>query len=323
MGRIAYLRRIFASYLFTSSNQLTFWHETPAVNEAAFAEGSDQFYMAFAGKADYPGPFDQAGVPMLDYHGDIGRQYNPIAIAQYGLANWNRYRSGGDAESRRRFFLVADWLVDNLEPNAHGVPVWMHHFDFEYFRTLKAPWYSGLAQGQGLAVLARAWTETGDARFAKAAEQAFIPLTLDVAEGGVLFTDEASDIWVEEYIVEPPTHIVNGFIWALWGVLDHAEAFDSAPARELFEAGARTVARNLERYDSGFWSYYELTPQAVKSIASPYYHRLHLVQLDVMHRLTGIQAFRTILERWRGYAATPWRRALAKLYKIAFKLVYY
>ena len=36
----------------------------------------------------------------------------------------------------------------------------MHHFDFEYRDTLKSPWYSGLAQGQGLSVLVRAYIET-------------------------------------------------------------------------------------------------------------------------------------------------------------------
>ena len=49
--------------------------------------------MRFQGKAAYAGPFDSAGVPLLDYRGDIGRQHNPIAIAQYGLARFNRWCS--------------------------------------------------------------------------------------------------------------------------------------------------------------------------------------------------------------------------------------
>ena len=31
------------------------------------------------------------GIPLLNYHGIIGKQYNPIAIAQYGLGNLNFY----------------------------------------------------------------------------------------------------------------------------------------------------------------------------------------------------------------------------------------
>ena len=34
---------------------------------------------------------DADGIPLLDYHGNIGLQYNPIAIAQWGLGNFNLF----------------------------------------------------------------------------------------------------------------------------------------------------------------------------------------------------------------------------------------
>ena len=52
----------------------------------------------------------------------------------------------------------------------------MHHFNFEYRDTLMAPWYSGLAQGQGISVLIRAYKETGDQKYAKAIKDAFASL---------------------------------------------------------------------------------------------------------------------------------------------------
>ena len=45
--------------------------------------------MRFAGKARYAGPFDRGRHSAARLSGDIGRQYNPIAIAQYGLARFN------------------------------------------------------------------------------------------------------------------------------------------------------------------------------------------------------------------------------------------
>ena len=54
--------------------------------------------MLFAEKADYQGAYDPSGVPQLDYHGHIGLQYNPIAIAQYGLGNYNLCRRTADPE---------------------------------------------------------------------------------------------------------------------------------------------------------------------------------------------------------------------------------
>ena len=56
-----------------------------------------EYYMSFREKADYAGHYDAGGIPMLDYRGAIGLQYNPIAIAQWGLANYNRF-----CETRRR-----------------------------------------------------------------------------------------------------------------------------------------------------------------------------------------------------------------------------
>lgn len=119
---------------------MSFWHERPEINEAAFGDGR-QYFMRFQGKAAYAGPFDGAGVPLLDYRGDIGRQHNPIAVAQYGLARFNRWCDMSDDADRTAWLASAHWLTQELKPNKHGVPVWFHHFDFPYRQLLKAPWY--------------------------------------------------------------------------------------------------------------------------------------------------------------------------------------
>jgi hypothetical protein len=150
--------------------------------------------MLFAEKADYAGHYDSSGVPQLDYHGHIGLQYNPIAIAQYGLGNYNLWCRASDASRKKKFFLIADWLAWHLEPNLNGICVWNHHFNWEYRDTLKAPWYSALAQGQGISVLVRAHKESGDARYLDAARAAFVTFQRPIEEGGVAFTDESGDL---------------------------------------------------------------------------------------------------------------------------------
>src|SRR6202167_6780511 len=92
-----YYRRIFRAYLGSGRSQLTFWHETPQINPRASIERLGEYYMLFREKADYAGHYDSAGIPMLDYHGAIGLQYNPIAIAQWGLGNHELFhRTGSD-----------------------------------------------------------------------------------------------------------------------------------------------------------------------------------------------------------------------------------
>lgn len=323
MPSLNYYRRIFSAYLLGGKSHLTFWHETPAGNANASFTELGEYYMLFAEKADYRGAYHSSGVPQLDYHGQIGLQYNPIAIAQYGLGNYNLFLRGAEPHRRQKFFTSADWLCSHLEPNPQGLAVWNHHFDWEYRDTLKAPWYSALAQGQGISVLVRAHKESGDRRYLDAAQLALACFYQPIDQGGVAFTDESGDLWFEEYIVSPPTHILNGFIWAAWGVYDFFLATQDSRAQQLFSRALRTLLHNLERYDLGFWSLYEQSGTRLAMVASPFYHQLHIVQLRVMHRLTGEQAFARVADRWEAYAHSRAKCTRALLYKSAFKLLYY
>ncbi|HXH06592.1 MAG TPA: D-glucuronyl C5-epimerase family protein [Vicinamibacterales bacterium] len=321
--RLSYYRRVAAAYVLRRPSQLTFWHEVPELNERAEPGELGEYWMTFRGKADYPGPYDAGGIPLLNYHGAIGLQYNPIAVAQYGLGNYNLFARTGDRERLARALAAADWLAARLEPNRHGVPVWHHHFDWEYRTLLRAPWYSGLAQGQGISLLVRAFQATGQPKYVDAAAAALRALTLGVDEGGVAFRNGTGDVWFEEYLVDPPSHILNGFVWASWGVYDYALLTGDAAVRGLFESAAGTMLGNLHRYDVGYWSLYELSPTRVPMLASPFYHRLHVVQLHVMFRLTGRETFRQFAERWSAYASNPWSRRRALVQKAIFKALYY
>jgi heparosan-N-sulfate-glucuronate 5-epimerase len=320
---LSYYRRIVSAYLLGGESHLTFWHETPEENLNANTSELGEYYMVFAEKANYHGAYDSAGIPQLDYRGKIGRQYNPIAVAQYGLGSYNLFRRSGSAARRDNFLRVADWLVLHLERNAQGLAVWNHYFDWEYRDTLRSPWYSALAQGQGISVLVRAYKELGDARYLEAAQRALASFFKPVTEGGVTFTDEQGDVWFEEYLVSPPTHILNGFIWAAWGVYDYFLATRDHSAQDLFARAVRTLTHNLDRYDLGFWSLYEQSGTRLPMVASPFYHQLHIVQLRVMHRLTGEDKFARVADRWESYGRSRSKRTRALCYKSAFKLCYY
>jgi D-glucuronyl C5-epimerase C-terminus. len=61
----------------------------------------------------------------------------------------------------------------------------------------------------------------------------------------------------------------------------------------------------------------------MKMLASPFYHHLHIVQLQVMHRLTGDPLFADYARRWEAYRRDPFKHTLALAYKAVFKLLYY
>lgn len=321
--RFNYLKRIYKAYLSGEESQLTFWHGKPEINQAVDPGELGQYYMLFLAKAEYTAHLDEQGIPMLDYHGTIGTQYNPIAIAQYGLGNYNLFQRTGEERNREKFILAADWLRDALVENQSGVPVWIHNFDFEYQEVLRSPWYSGLAQGQGLSVLVRAYQLTKNEEYLEAAHQAFTAFKLPVTEGGVIVEDEKGYLWIEEYIISQPTHILNGFIWALWGVYDYYLAAKSEAAKKLYDCGLKTLVENLHRYDTGSWSLYELSSLKLKMVASPFYHQLHIVQLRILYNMTGEETFLEYAERWASYLKKPFNRWKALLKKMLFKIVYY
>ena len=317
-----YLARVLRVYARRSSGPLSFWYERPEVNERAF-DGTDDYYMRFAGKAAYKGPFDASGIPLLDYQGDIGRQYNPIAIAQYGLARYNAWSLSGSTADGAAWTAAADWLARGLRPNRFGVAVWMHDFDWPYKQALRAPWYSGLAQGNGLSLLVRAGCATGEPRYRTAADRAFEALRRDVADGGTLVTDERGDLWIEEYIVDRPSHILNGFMWALWGVRDYADWSGSPDAERIWERCVATLRARLDEFDTGWWSLYEARDNGLEMLASRYYHTLHVTQLRVMARLTADAGFAARADRFQEYLDSPANRTRALARKAIFKLRHY
>jgi hypothetical protein len=129
--------------------------------------------------------------------------------------------------------------------------------------------------------------------------------------------------WFEDTIVDPSTHILNGFLWASWGVYDYALYTEEEKAGELFDEAVKTLKDNLSQFDARFWSLYEQSGTRMKMLASPFYHSLHIVQLRVMYRLTGEAIFSQYADRWQAYRDSFLKRNLALGYKALFKLIYY
>jgi heparosan-N-sulfate-glucuronate 5-epimerase len=106
-------------------------------------------------------------------------------------------------------------------------------------------------------------------------------------------------------------------------VYDYFLATNDRSAQKLFTGAVQTLLYNLDRYDLGFWSLYEQSGTRLPMVASPFYHQLHIVQLRVMHRLTGEAAFARVADRWESYSRSRSKRTRALCYKSAFKLCYY
>lgn len=262
------------------------------------------------------GPLDAQGIPLADYdalfrgHPSVdqsrtyGVHYTPVTVAEYGLGLWSRYLASRDAELRSRFLAQADWFVATLK-DLPGFGVWLHDFAFPVYN-LEPPWVSAMAQGQGVSVLLRAFQLTGDDRYLAAATSAFGAFKIDIHFGGVSCEDMGY-LWLEEFPCSPPTHVLNGFVYALWGVLDYLRVTNSNDARLLWDRGIVTIRANLHRYELAFWSRYDLN---TRHLASAHYHNVHVLQLGILSALTGDLVLSDYHLRWKAYenGARRWRR---------------
>lgn len=248
------------------------------------------YYIDFSAKTTSPSAAD----PM---------QLMPAGLAQLALGWWERML-GGDVDAERGFRETCELLVRTSRADGESL-VWLYRIrDRKYH--MEPPTISCLSQAQAASVLVRRFLLDDAAADADLARRALRPLLQDAPPSVV--TRLAEGLALEEAPSSPPSLILNGWIYALWGLRDVAMALADGPAAEMVEASTSCLVDLLPRYDVGWWSRYSLYPHRLPDLAKLFYHRLHVDQLEVMHRLTSKTLFREVADRWRKYDA-PLNRA--------------
>jgi heparosan-N-sulfate-glucuronate 5-epimerase len=196
---------------------------------------------------------------------------------------------------------------------------WPHTGPFPHTFDLEPPWLSGIVQGQGASLLVRLHRATGDGTFAEGAVRAVQPLLVPTGDGGLLTSLDGGPFF-EEYPTRPGSFVLNGAVFATWGLYDLAVAGLDNDSRGLYAEATDTLARNLHRWDTGWWSRYDLYPHPRVNVASSFYHSLHVDQLRIMQRMSPHPAVDAVLARFERYARSPAfrRRALAE--KVLFRI---
>ena len=284
-------------------SHLTFWHETPEENPNATANELGEYYMLFAEKADYQGAYDSAGIPQLDYHGKIGLQYNPIAIAQYGLGKLQLCRRTGDPPHGAR---SSSWsptgLSRTLNRNPSGLSVWNHHFDWEYRDTLQSPVVLRVGARAGNLGSGSRSQRIGRPALSRRCPTCLRQLSSSPSQKAACFHRR------------PRRSLVRGV--HRFAAHSHSERLhlgglgrlrlfprDTGPIRAgiIRPRRAQTLLRNLDRYDLGFWSLYEQSGTRLPMVASPFLS-------SIAHRAVADHAS----SDWRRQVC-PGRRSLGKL----------
>jgi D-glucuronyl C5-epimerase C-terminus len=240
-----------------------------------------------------------------------GREYhNPVSASLHALARHTGAASGAaDRESSLAIFLAQARHLRRSQDASGG---WRYPVPATRYRVMPG-WYSAMAQGLATSVLLRAHDLTGEGSYIDAADGAVMLLLKPVQDGGCAHYDQSGRPFLEECPSDPPCHILNGAVFALIG-LHEREARSGGHA---YLAAAERLAAELNRFDLGYWSRYDLRFAAPATMA---YHSLHSSLLEVAARISADPVFGSTATRWRSYLRSPTCRLRAAAAKALFVL---
>lgn len=239
---------------------------------------------------------DGSGVLLTGAHD----AYHPIRIAQFALHRFGEWLTSADAGARADFLAQAAWLRDNQQ--THGAPG-VYRFAFPWEKYGAQPgWSSAMAQGEAISVLLRAEHVTGGEGYGDAAVRASMPFAYDIARGGVVWRS-GSDVFFEEIANRHAPHVLNGCIFALWGLWELRERSSSAWLDPLIEGCVLTLQRWIRRFDTGWWTLYSLlrASNGHRHVATLKYHQFHIAQMHVLAKMFAEPVFARAAVRWESY----------------------
>lgn len=238
------------------------------------------------------GCFDDNGVPMV--MSSKGLYYFATNIAQYCFILISKYYRSKDDECLNKLRCCIDVLQKEKTEDAYTVR-WIQNNDCERYN-IKAPWVSSMAIGEVMSVFLRMYQIEGDESYLNIAKKAYEFLKIDVADGGVRRLDENGYLWFEEYPSDPPSYVLNGFIYTLFGLYDLYRVTGMVDVKNDIDECIRTLKDNLYRFDSGYWSNYDLR---YRELVRYYYQRnVHVPQMKVLYGLTGEPIFLKYANKW-------------------------
>jgi len=259
-------------------------------------------------------PKDKDGLPQREYY-SVGKQYNPTRIAAYALAHYNSYIDSRDQKHKETFLKAANWFLKSKDGR------WVYNFDWG---KLHAPWISAMAQGEGISVLVRAWALTKEQKYLDQAIKACHPMSMPISEGGVLSRLKDGTPFLEEYPVEKPVHVLNGFMYAIIGLVDMERITKSRISSCLrVDELIAGLEKHIDDWDIGYWSAYDLSTNkiGVRNAVTVSYHRLHTTQLLFLGEWSKSEALLKKAEIWRRYEQKLSNRMKAFIVKMIYRMM--
>lgn len=247
---------------------------------------------------------DDQGVP-VNQTNEQKTIYFPITIFQYGLGAYDLFLETQDPIYLDKFMRAARWAVQH-QGQEGGWDA------FGWCCQTSVP--SSMAQGEGTSLLCRAHLVNENGEFLEKAKKAVAFMLRPVEEGGTARYFADGTMTLEER--PDRTTILNGFVFSIWGLYDYWMVSGDASCKESLDCAVDSLVGMLGRFDCGYWTLYDLAG----NLASPFYHDLHIEQLEAMDYLFEKEPLKRYIVRWKHYQSSFFSAKRALVVKAFQKL---
>lgn len=231
--------------------------------------------------------------------------YVATEVFQYGLAAYDLYLKEKDIKYKNMFEACVNWACENQEETG----AWNN---FHYIFPTNP--YSSMTQGEGSSLLVRAYCEYNDEMYLDKAYKAITFMVTEKEKGGTALINGDSIVLLEYTHLAP---VLNGWIFSIFGLVDYLKIKKDLYLQEILNHTLTTLVKELPKFDNGFWSLYDNE----HTIASPFYHDLHIALLTVMSELFQNDEFLSNANRFAAYKKKKINYLRAFLMKAYQKIV--
>jgi heparosan-N-sulfate-glucuronate 5-epimerase len=239
------------------------------------------------------GDFDDTGVPMVGWGKNA--KYSAVNIAQYGFIIHDIWLENKSDEYLSVMKACLKQLI-LLESKENDCIFWREMYASERYN-LKVNWTSAMSLGECMSFYLRMYQITNESEILEKCHKIYNSTKVSVQENGVKVIDEKGDWWLEEYPSTPSSFVLNGFVYAIFGLVDYHRLTGKTQVQNDLEKYFQTLKNNIKKYDLGYWSIYDLH---YKELVKYYYQKnVHVPQLDALYRLTKHKEFKQIADKWR------------------------
>lgn len=255
-----------------------YWHlRLKPVNN--FTQTDKVYFHDMSIKGYYPGEIEDR-IPIFYLNGNI-RVIFYTTVLNYGLGLLNRYQC--DKSVKEDLIYIAKWLMIQQQEDGS----WRYDFS-GVEHPLAGGKAAGMTQGLAISFLLRcAHWQLVDIEQVKPVVQKAQSFMLSDA----IVSKKQGHKLIEEFYA-PGESILNGSIFALYGLYDYCLENNDM---NLFKVYIEDLKALLPQYRLSYWSYYDLSG----TVASCFYHRLHIDMMEVLYRLTEDKIFLEYARRWK------------------------